>query len=66
MAVDGGAPTRVASAIRATRAGGRVVLPAGVALPAGVCELARDASVVVAEREAATSLPVTLHVRRRS
>jgi uncharacterized protein YbaR (Trm112 family) len=65
MAVDAGAPARVASAVRATRARGRLVLPAGVALPAGVHELARDASVVVAEREAATSPPVTLHVRRR-
>jgi hypothetical protein len=66
MAIDAGAPARVASAVRATRARGRLVFPAGVALPAGVHELARDASVVVAEREAATSPPVTLHVRRRT
>lgn len=66
VAVDADTPARVASAVRATRAGGRLVLPSGVALPAGVRELARDAAVVVAEREAAASPPVTLHVRRRS
>jgi uncharacterized protein YbaR (Trm112 family) len=65
IAVDAGTPARVASAVRATRARGRLVLSADVALPAGVRELARDAAVVVAEREAATSPPVTLHVRRR-
>jgi uncharacterized protein YbaR (Trm112 family) len=65
MAIDAGPPSRVASAVRATRASGRIVLPAGVALPAGVRELARDATVAIAEREAATSPPVTLHVRRR-
>jgi uncharacterized protein YbaR (Trm112 family) len=64
-AVDAGSPARVASAVRATRAKGRLVLPAGSALPEGVRELARDATVVVAEREAAASPPVTLHVRRR-
>jgi uncharacterized protein YbaR (Trm112 family) len=65
VAIDADAPARVASAVRATRAGGRLLLAAGVALPAGVRELARDATVVVAEREAAVSPPVTLHVRRR-
>jgi uncharacterized protein YbaR (Trm112 family) len=65
MAVDAGPPARVASAVRATRAQGRIVLPADRALPPGVRELARDAAVVVAEREAAASPPVTLHVRRR-
>ena len=64
-AVDATSVARVASAVRATRAKGRLVLPAGVTLPAGVRELARDAGVVVAEREAAPSPPVTLHVRRR-
>ena len=64
-AVDAGRPARVESAVRATRARGRLVLPASITLPAGVRELARDASVVVAEREAAASPPVTLHVRRR-
>lgn len=65
IAVDAGPPDRIASAVRATRTRGRLVLPAGVALPAGVRELARDATLVVAEREAAASPPVTLHVRRR-
>jgi uncharacterized protein YbaR (Trm112 family) len=65
IAVDAGPPARVASAVRATRAQGRLVLPAGVALPGGIRELARDATVIVAEREAATSPPVMLHVRRR-
>jgi uncharacterized protein YbaR (Trm112 family) len=66
IAVDAGTPARVASAVRATRSRGRLVLPARVTLPAGVRELARDATVVVTEREAATSPPVALHVRRRS
>jgi uncharacterized protein YbaR (Trm112 family) len=65
MAVDSGPPARVASAVRATRAKGRLVLSAEVVLPAGVRELARDATVVVAEREAAVSPPVTLQARRR-
>jgi uncharacterized protein YbaR (Trm112 family) len=65
MAVDSGAPARVASAVRATRVRGRLVLPADSPLPAGVRELARDAAVIVAEREAAASPPLTLHVRRR-
>jgi uncharacterized protein YbaR (Trm112 family) len=65
IAVDAGPASRVASAVRVTRAGGRLVLPAGIAMPAGVRELARDAAVAIAEREAAASAPVTLHVRRR-
>jgi uncharacterized protein YbaR (Trm112 family) len=65
MAVDPGPPARVASAVRATRAKGRLVLPADAALPAGVRELARDATLVVAEREAAVSPPVMLQGRRR-
>jgi uncharacterized protein YbaR (Trm112 family) len=65
IAVDLAPPARVASAVRATRAKGRLLLPAGVELPAGVRELARDDAVLVAEREAAASPPVTLHVRRR-
>jgi hypothetical protein len=64
VAVDVATPARVESAARTTRAGGRLVAPADAALPAGVRELARDARVWVAEREAAPSAPVTLHVRR--
>jgi uncharacterized protein YbaR (Trm112 family) len=65
IAVDAGPPARAASAVRATRVTGRLVLPAAEPLPAGVRELARDDAVVVAEREAPASTPVTLHVRRR-
>lgn len=43
--------TRIASAVRATREGGRVVGPVGVPVPSGVRELARDERVWVAERE---------------
>jgi hypothetical protein len=63
-AIDGGDATRVASAVRATRAKGRLVAPVAVPLPDGVTELARDESLWVAEREAAASALVTLHVRR--
>jgi uncharacterized protein YbaR (Trm112 family) len=55
---------RVASAVRATRTGGRVVGHASLPLPAEVRELARDTEVWVAEREASASPLVTLHVRR--
>jgi uncharacterized protein YbaR (Trm112 family) len=65
-AIDGGDEARVASAVRATRAKGRLVAPVTVALPDGATELARDESVWVAEREAAASALVTLHVRRGS
>ena len=63
-AIDGGDAARVASAVRATRAKGRLVAPVTVAVPDGATELARDESVWVAEREAAASALVTLHVRR--
>jgi len=65
VAVDVASPLRVESAVGATRASGRLVLPAAAPVPAGVRELARDAAVIVAEREAAASPPITLHVRRR-
>jgi uncharacterized protein YbaR (Trm112 family) len=64
IAVDASSPHLLESAVRATRAGGRVVAPAAAALPPGVRELARDDEVWVAEREAAASPLVTLHVRR--
>lgn len=63
-AVHVDAPARVAEAERVTRAGGRLVAPAGVRLPDGVRELARDDALWVGEKEAAPSPLVTLHVRR--
>jgi uncharacterized protein YbaR (Trm112 family) len=65
VAIDAGAdPERVASALRATRAKGRVVARVCVPRPPEVRELARDEQVWVGEREAAASPIVTLHVRR--
>lgn len=64
VAIDEGTTARVASAVRATRAKGRLVAPVSVALPADVTELARDEAVWVAERETAASPLVSLHVRR--
>lgn len=63
-AIDDGPAARVASAVRATRAKGRLVGPVSVALPADVSELARDEAVWVAEREPSASPLVSLHVRR--
>jgi uncharacterized protein YbaR (Trm112 family) len=64
VAIDGGTAERVASAVRATRAKGRIVAPTSVALPDGVRELARDDALWIGEREAVASPIVTLHVRR--
>ncbi len=64
VAMDGGSAERIASVVRATRPGGRVVGPVSCARPDGVRELARDEHVWVGEREAAASPLVTLHVRR--
>ncbi|MEO8624566.1 MAG: Trm112 family protein [bacterium] len=64
MAIDAAEPARVASAVRATRQRGRVLGPVAVALPDGVKELVRDASVWVGERESVASPLITLHVRR--
>src|SRR5258705_6157586 len=63
-AIDAGSDARVASAVRATRAKGRLVAPVSIALPTDVKELARDDAVWVAEREAVASPLLTLHVRR--
>lgn len=63
-AIDDGNDARVASAVRVTRAKGRLVAPVAVPLPAEVRELARDDAVWVAERELAASPLVALHVRR--
>ena len=64
-ALDRGDAARVASALRATRARGRVVGPISVQLPVDVRELAHDETVWVGEREAPASPLVSLHVRRR-
>ncbi len=66
MAIDGGGVTRVASAVRATRAKGRVYAPVSVPVPDGVTELARDAATWVGERGTSASALVSLHVRRGS
>ncbi len=49
LALDRATPERTADAVRLLRAGGRLVAPARVALPAGVRELARDDRHWVAE-----------------
>jgi uncharacterized protein YbaR (Trm112 family) len=64
VAIDGGSPERVASAVRATRVTGRVLAPASTPLPDGVREVARDDTDWVGEREALASPVITLHVRR--
>jgi uncharacterized protein YbaR (Trm112 family) len=66
VAIDEARDARLASAVRVTKPGGRIVAPADAAMPAGVTALARDDRVWVAEREAATSPLVRLHVRRGS
>ena len=63
-AVDDAGADRVASAVRVTRPGGRIVAPAAAGVPPGVRELARSAVVWVGEREAPPSELVRLHVRR--
>lgn len=63
-ALDGGSAERVASAVRATRARGRIVAPISVSLPPSVRELVRDDVLVVAEAGSPASPLVTLHVRR--
>jgi len=64
VAVHRDSAARLAEAVRVTRTGGRLVSPAGLTVPAGVRELARDESLWVAEKEAERSPLVTLHVRR--
>lgn len=63
-AVDEGTAALMPALLRAVRAKGRLVAPAGVEVPAGVEELARDESVWVGEVRAAASPLVTLGVRR--
>jgi hypothetical protein len=64
VAADDDGPTRLESAARATRAGGRLVGPAHAPVPDDVRALARDEHVWVGEREAPPSAFVRLHVRR--
>ena len=64
VAVDGDDATRLESAVKTTRTGGRVVAPARAAVPDAVRELVRDEHVWVGEREAPPSGLVRLHVRR--
>lgn len=64
VAIDDGSAARVASAVRATRAKGRIVAPIAVPVPSDVKELARDETMWVGERAAPSSPLVTLHVRR--
>ena len=64
VAIDDGPASRLDSAVRATRVKGRLVAPVHLALPPGVTELARNETVWVAERDAAASRLVSLHVRR--
>ena len=64
IAIDALNAGRTQSAVRVTRTKGRVLAPAGMDVPAGVRELARDEQVWVGEREAVSSPIVTLHVRR--
>ncbi len=63
-AIDGGDDVRVASAVRSTKAKGRVVAPLEVGMPNGVREIARDDMLWVGECETLASPPLTLHVRR--
>lgn len=69
-ALDSGmSDTLVQGAVRAVRAGGRVVAPGSVPLPAGVTELVRDERVWVGQKTAAAPDPaprlVTLARGRR-
>jgi uncharacterized protein YbaR (Trm112 family) len=64
MAVDASNVARMASAVRTTRARGRILAPAFADVPADVRELARDESEWVGEKEASTSPLIALHVRR--
>ncbi len=61
LALDAGSgPELLAAALRGVQARGRVLAPAGLPLPDGVTELARDTSVWVAERDTPASGLVSL------
>ena len=59
-----GDPLRADAAVRAVRAGGRVVGPVAASVPADVRELARDERHWVGERTAPASAPVPLQIVR--
>ncbi len=56
----------MASLRRSLRAGGRLLAPAGMALPAGFTELARDAEVWVARLDDAATVSAPVPLTRRS
>ena len=60
VALDAADAALAADAAQAVQAGGRLVAPLAVDIPAGVIELARDGSVWVGEREAGASGLITL------
>lgn len=62
--LHGAHAVRVASAVRAAKAGARVLGPTSLPVSDGLRELARDETLWVAEREVPTSPLVSLHVRR--
>jgi hypothetical protein len=62
--VDAGSAARASAAARVTRVKGRVLAPAGVPMPDGVRELARDDRLWVGERDAPASPLVPLQLRR--
>ena len=65
MAIDGqGNPERITSAVRSTRAQGRIIAPVEIAVPTDVREIARDERLWVGERHAPASPLLALHVRR--
>lgn len=65
---DSGSPDLIRATIRAVRAGGRVLGPASLALPAEVTELVRDERMWVAETKAApeTPAPRLVSIRKAS
>jgi len=65
---DGGSRAFIASAVRAVRAGGRLVGPASLALPDRTTQLVRDERMWVAEKSATpeTSAPRLVSIRKAS
>jgi len=64
-AIDASHADIAAQIVDLVRSGGRVVGPTSIAPPEGTRELARDAEIWVAEREAMASTPVPLTPRLR-
>lgn len=59
-----GSPEQVGLVVHALKAGGRIVAPLAVPVPAGVAEIARDDDVWVGAKEASTSPVVALGRKR--